>query len=178
MIDAPVKPRGRPARTTQYSDEVDVGQRGDLRMETEGTDYADREVGIVTADSQIQSEYVKALSFNEEPVTIVINEKSEANPENAVFIGVNGRGAEMLMDGKWLEMFWLPIGVELTTKRKYLEQLLRSKKEQVSTKVEHTERSIYNKIVRVNALTQNVSIIKDANPIGAAWFRSIINDRV
>ena len=48
-------------------------------------------------------------------------------------MAVQGKGAEIFENGKWLEIGWLPIGREIITKRKYVEVLARSKSDAVKT---------------------------------------------
>lgn len=115
------------------------------------------------------------IAFNEEPVTIMIEENSRSDfPETHVPVAVNGKNAEIFVNGGWVEVGWLPIGVQLTTKRKYVEQLLRSKSESVRT--EHEDATVErprNTLKRRNTANYPVSILHDANPLSAQWLTRV-----
>src|SRR5674476_114295 len=79
-------------------------------------------------------DYLKALAFNEEPVTISIEENSRSDfPETYVPVQVAGHGAEIFANGQWITIGWLPIGQVITVKRKYLEVLIRAKSDNIRT---------------------------------------------
>jgi hypothetical protein len=83
---------------------------------------------------------------------------------------VNGKGAEVLVNGKWVEFGYLPVSQMLTTKRKYVEVLLRSKRDSVNTNViERDNEDPQNIIERSTTSTALFSIIEDRNPRGAEW---------
>ena len=174
VVERPeTKPRGR---KVTHSDEIGVGQRNDLDLTD--TSNVDRDTILVAADTPIQDNYLAQLKFNEEPVSIIINPQGE-NPENSIPAWVNGKGAEVLMDGKWVEMGYLPCEMELTIKRKTLEVLARAKKESIVTEFGKRADSgdSFNTLNRRNALQHNFTVTKDDNPIGQAWLRSIINEK-
>lgn len=167
--------RGR-ARATIHSDDLQVGQRNDLQIE--GADYIDRDNLVETVGTVVPDGYLGQLAFNEEPVKIVINAQGE-NPENAVLVQVNGKGAEIYMNGGWVSVGYIPCDIEVTTKRKYLEVLARAKKETVTTKFGQNlnDGESFNVLQRRNALQHNFTVIEDQNPIGRAWLQSIIADK-
>jgi hypothetical protein len=167
--------RGR-ARATTHSDELLVGQRNDLHIE--GSDYVERGTLIEPVETALPNGYVAQLAFNEEPVKIMINAQGE-NPENAVFVQVNGKGAEILMNGAFVSMGFIPCDIEVTTKRKYLEVLARAKKESIQTDFGQNQNNgeSFNVLKRRNALQHNFTVVEDANPIGRAWLQSIIADK-
>lgn len=122
-----------------------------------------------------QDNYMNELRFNEEPVTIMINENSRSDfPETHVPVQVNGRGAEVLVGDTWVESVWLPIGREITTKRKYVEILVRSKSTAIQTKHEDATVERPNNTV-MRRVTQNypVQVLHDANPRGRQWITDI-----
>lgn len=121
--------------------------------------------------------YLQELSFMEEPVTIRIEPPQEENAPLTVECWVNGRGAEILRNGRWQEMGFLPVGVVITTKRKYLEVLARARTMKVNT----PEHSVHdanpdNNLRRRNVRLNSFSVITDANPRGAAWLTQIFSE--
>lgn len=124
-----------------------------------------------TGEKPLQPDYLKALAFAEEPVTISIEENSRSDyPETHVFVQSAGNGAEIFLNNQWCTVTWLPIGQVITTKRKYLEILLRSKSDHVRT--QHDDATVavpQNKLNRRTSGNYPVTIIQDANPLGFEW---------
>ena len=159
------------ARTALNTADVKIEQKADI------VDEQDRESDIVQADLTAigQKEYLERLAMGEEPVTIVIEPSAEENAPHSYYCAVNGRGAECLgPDGRWRPIDWVPVGVQLIMKRKYVEVLVRAKKDKVTT--DHGkvgEDNPHNKIVRLTSAVANVQIIKDDNPRGLAYFAEL-----
>lgn len=88
------------------------------------------------SEAESKNQYLAALAFNEQPVTVVIAKGAERNAPNWVPCWVNGIGAEVWDDkGKrWLRFGWLPVNTVVTVKRKYLEVLARSRRDEFSTR--------------------------------------------
>lgn len=130
----------------------------------------------VAGDVAHEAEYLAALHFNEEPVTIRIEENSKSDfPETHVPVQVNGVEAEVLQNGQWIRIGWLPIGVPLTTKRKYVEVLARAKPENVRTV--HDDANVerpQNRVQRRTSAAYPLSIIRDDNPKGHEWLSRIM----
>lgn len=131
----------------------------------------------VAGDVDYAKDYLAMLKFNEEPVTIIINEAGRQTdyPETHVPVQIQGKGAEVLIDGKWVAICWLPIGQELTTKRKYLEALLRSKSESIST--QHEDANVErprNILRRSNTSNYPVQVLEDRNPLGREWLSGLM----
>lgn len=155
-----------------HSDDFQVGQLPDIDADNPG----ERIIESVGADV-LHDGYAEALAFGEEPVTIVINQANVHvdNPPSHIQCSVQGRGAEVLMNGKFVAVGWLPIGSAFTTKRKYLEVLLASKQASIRTDViKASGKDPVNKIKRQNAVTYPVSIVKDANPKGMEWMMRML----
>lgn len=132
---------------------------------------------IVIADEALNKDYAEALAFMEEPVTIRIEPSSDQNAPGAHRCSVNGKGAEVLINGKWLEMTWLTVGIQYTTKRKYVEVLMRAKTDTVKTEVvqfEDINRQPENNVRRLTSRLATLSIIKDNNPKGPAWVDEVV----
>ena len=95
-----------------------------------GGDTNEREPIIIKAEKGTSKSYLDELAFMEEPVTIRLEPSAEKNAPAWFPASVNGEGAEVLQpDGRWLHMAegYLPVGRRVTTKRKYVEVLLRAK---------------------------------------------------
>jgi hypothetical protein len=133
---------------------------------------ADRDSPVILTDRIESNDYLEALAFNEDPVTIRIEPSAEENAPTFFPCWVNGKGAEVLVGGKWVEFRGgqLPIGEVLTTKRKYLEVMIRSKRNTVVAQGHMVAgEDAINETRRMTSATLAISIIEDRNPRGAAW---------
>ena len=130
---------------------------------------------LANISNDAKSTYMANLAFNEEPMTILIEENSRSDfPETFVPVSVNGVGAEVFENGKWLSVGWLPIGREVTTKRKYVEVLARSKSDSVKT--QHEDATIANPrntVSRRTSANYPMSILEDRNPRGREWLTNV-----
>ena len=130
----------------------------------------------VSGDLNGKDSYLAALAFMEEPVTIRVEENSRSDfPETHVPVSVNGRGAEVFMNGQWVAMTWIPIGQPLVTKRKYVELLARAKSDNVRTK--HEDANVekpQNRVERRSSSNYPLSVLEDRNPRGAEWLSRIL----
>ena len=94
------------------------------------------------------------------------------------YIAVNGKPAEMLFKNGWVPIGYLPRGVVITTKRKYLERLAASKKDEVHTNVvEHPGQDPQNLVDRYTTSTLPFSLIEDKNPLGAEWLSQLLRQQ-
>lgn len=170
--------RPMPSRRNQeiHTGNMEVGQKPDVDLGF-GAEIAHGEsLADVSGDIQSGKDHITKLAFNEEPITIRIEENTRSdNPETHAPCYVNGKAAEILVEGKWLPSGFLPIGVVLTTKRKYAEVLMRSKSDNVRTLHEDVgAKSIDNRMRRTTASNYPISIIEDRNPLGVEWATRII----
>lgn len=153
------------ARTALHTSDLKTEQKPDL-----SDDPRERDGDVVIADPDvIDQEYQERLAFMDEPMVIQITPSNEKNPTNHVPVWVNGRGAEVLLNGQWVSCTYFPVGVEITTKRKYVEILLRSKVDNVTTEVIDRDGDKENRVRRYTSALVNFTIIEDRNPRGAAW---------
>lgn len=124
----------------------------------------------------VDEKFIADLAFMEEPVTILIADNSRSDfPETHVPVQVNEQGAEVFQNGQWLTIGWLPIGVQLTTKRKYVEVLARSKSDAIKTN--HDDATVerpQNKITRRTSANYPISVLQDNNPRGTEWLSQIM----
>lgn len=134
------------------------------------------EVVPATAE-ELQRDYADKLSFNEEPVTIIVHGSNEKNAQIVHDVWVNGKGAEVFVGGRWVEFHCIPVGIEVTTKRKYVEVLARKKTMSVRTEVIKHQDSEENKVLRENVHGCPFSVVEDRNPRGRQWLQDIMRER-
>ena len=130
---------------------------------------------IVIAPEVLEADYQAALKFAEEPVTILIQRTGEKFAPKVVDLWVNGKGPEVMIKGRWVEFKALPVGMPVTTKRKYVEVLARSKVEDVKTRVSDEDKEHpLNEIERFLSSKAPFSVIEDRNPKGAEWLMGLV----
>ena len=124
--------------------------------------------------------YLDELAFNEEPVTVMFTPGDGRFAAPFVDAAVMGVGIEVMAeDGRWIEMWQVPVGVEVTMRRKYLEVFARCK----HTDVKAYSRGIpqegnpINDTLRTTNVKYPFAVIEDKNPRGAQWLQSIIRPR-
>lgn len=156
-------------RRDTHTEDTPLTQKADIDLD--GEIVHGESLVQVAPDITNDKAYQAALAFMEEPVTIVIEENSRSDfPETHVAVQVNGKGAEVWQNGQWLPIGWLPIGVELTTKRKYVEVLVRSKSDSIKTL--HDDATVEkprNTVRRSTSANYPMSILEDKNPLGREW---------
>lgn len=164
----------RRARREASTDDMQLGQKDDINLDND-IQHGESLVSVAGDVTHAQA-YIDSLAFMEEPVTIRIEENSRSDfPETHVPVQVNGKEAEVFQNGKWLPIGWLPIGVPLITKRKYVEVLARSKSDAISTV--HDDATVErprNTVSRRTRSNYPLSIIQDNNPIGHEWLSRIM----
>lgn len=173
MTDAINTPVRR--RRMNSTEDVSIDQMESIDLS--GEDDAPSRIVQAQADS-LMADHQKKLAFAEEPVTVIIAKANDRNASWVVECWNNGRGAELLINGKWVESGWLPCDREVTTKRKYVEILLRSKTTQYRT--EHSDPGaeyVQNRAVPTTTLRNQLTILEDKNPLGRAWLSSIVAER-
>lgn len=135
----------------------------------------------VADEAVLNKNYLDELAFNEEPVTIRIEPGSEEHAPQHVMLCANGKGCEVLLNGKWRSFpgGWIPVGQVLTIKRKYLEVLARSKIDRIETVLPEPgsaedKAGSGGTTKRFTRQSNAFSVLKDENPRGAAWLSDII----
>jgi hypothetical protein len=107
-------------------------------------------------------DHAAELAFLEEMVMIRIHETGDPAAEPVVQLGVNGR------------QVFIRRGEDVFIRRKYVEQLLRAKPENVATNIRRdADGEVRNMITKTRALKYPFSIVRDDNPLGRAWERKI-----
>ncbi len=168
-----------PARETHTAD-LAIGQPPEVNLANAGS--KDRGEVIVPVDKPLDKDYMEALAFAEEAITIRIERGSEEFAPLVVDCWVNGEGAEVMdpVTKKWVKLSCLPIGGVIITKRKFVEVLARSKVDRVRT-VEENSRPQENedgwKLRRTTSSKSVFSVINDPNPKGAEWLTRLMAER-
>ncbi len=158
-------------RQALHTDDIKIEQKSDI------SDDPSKYTGDIVKAEKIDRAMADELAFNEEPMTIRLEPSSEQNAATSYPVWVNGKGCEVLMNGRWLEMTYIPVGIVVTTKRKYVEGLIRSKIDTLHTTKTDVEDvrvdSESNVIRRFTRAVHSLSIIEDRNPAGIAWLSEI-----
>lgn len=150
-----------------HSDDIKIEQKAPIG------DLEEFEGDVIEATNVINKDYADELVFNEEPVTIRIEPSSEKLAPRHFPVWVNGKGAEVFMNGRWLEMAYLPVGATVTIKRKYLAVIAMAKRDTIQTKVVKHDESEENLIERFTSAATSFSVIEDKNPKGSAWLSEL-----
>lgn len=139
-------------------------------------DLADRQPDIVTADPSLMTkEFEDELAFMSDWLVIRLEPSGAENAPDTFPVWVNGRGAEVLIEGRPVICTHLPVGPELTVRRSVVEVIARSKTMRVNT--DHTGepfRQLANTTHRHTSQTQPFSIVQDPSPRGRAWASEMI----
>lgn len=157
---------------------IEIPQKPTIAMPPIDEDV-ERESNIVLPEGPLMKSDMDKLAFAEEPVTILIHRSGEKfAPRSTDYIGVNGKGAEMLFKNGWVPIGYLPRGQSVTTKRKYVEVLARSKMDHVTTTVvQHSNEDPQNLIEFSTVSTCAFTMIHDANPLGVEWLSQLIRQQ-
>lgn len=164
------------ARKEVHTGDMAIGQKDDLDISIGQQILHGEEVPNIAHEAELMKSHQQALAFMEDPVTIRIESNARTeNPETHAQVKVNGKGAEVLSNGKWIEIEWLPIGIELTTKRKYVEVLARAKPDSIRTVHDDAtvERPI-NTVRRTTSAQYPLAVLEDRNPRGREWLSRIM----
>lgn len=124
------------------------------------------------SDLSTVGDKAKMMKFMEEPVEIMINESTDPNAENAVFCAVNGEGALVV---KGHRTPWIPRGVAVTIRRKFVERLARARRIGIRTdEVRDGNGDRTTAIRRSSALAYQFTVLRDENPNGSSWLRRVL----
>lgn len=167
MSNASTNPVRRPARELHTAD---IGHERKPSIET----FEDLINEVIVAPIMPERDYATALQFNEDPVTIRIERGSEKFAPPVIDCWVNGKGAEVLINGRWRELRFLPVGIVVTTKRKYVEVLAASKIDSIQTNVIRENDSERNLVERFPSSRAPFSVLEDKNPKGVEWLTNLV----
>ena len=120
---------------------------------------------------------LEAMAFQEEPMVILIHRGQDMTSSKTTdLIAVNGVPAEMLFKNGWVEVGFLPKGIAITTKRKYVGVISSSKMESLMTRHEqaHEQEDINNRLERSTTSQLPFSVLQDKNPKGVEWLQGVV----
>lgn len=139
----------------------------------------ERESPVIIPEPGLVKSDLDKLAFAEDPVTILIHRSGEKfAPRSTDFIGVNGKGAEMLFKNGWVPIGYLPRGQRITTKRKYIEVMARSKHDHVTTQVvERPGENPENHVEFSTTSTCSFTVLHDPSPIGVEWLSQLLRQQ-
>ena len=158
-----------------------------------GEPLAARKPDIMIVDKDLKAalspEYLAELAFNEEPVLIRLEEGSSETAPKIFPIWNNGTPCELLVNqngfvdnlddsGKWMQMQngFVPVGVTVVMKRKYLATLASAKQTKVNTVYGEpgSPDAGRNEVTRGTSSAQVFSVLEDRNPKGRPWLREVM----
>lgn len=144
--------------------EQTIGQESSLILPPVGDIVRDDNT-LVIADGPIEPDMAAQLAFMEEKVEVMVHESTDENAENPVQVACNG-----------VNQFFFR-GQAQVAKRKFVEILARAKATAISTKeVVHADGVRTTRIDKHSALKYPFSVIRDDNPRGPAWLKSILSE--
>lgn len=163
-----VNPTSLPAREVHSADlPITQPKAIDLGLDA---DLDDRAGDIILSSQEVMDKnYLDALQFNEEPVTIVLHRGRERYSPNVHDFYVNGRP------------MWIPVDRPTVIPRKYLEVIARAQPFDVKTKVNKNEQDGDDAVVdnfaeRYQSAKYPFSVVKDNNPRGHTWLAQVMRE--
>lgn len=171
-INRPVLTRSR--RGASEADEFPVGQSPDIVLPNQGPIVREPE-SLLVMEGNTDNDVIANAAFMEEPMTIYIEPSGEEDSAQFAYAAVNGKDAEVFHpdQNRWISVGHLPVGVEITTKRKYVEVLARSKPQRIKTRVDDPRGDPRNILNRFTHSRFPFSVLEDNNPKGRAWLSRI-----
>ena len=149
-----------------HSDDIKIEQRPAPQ------DPNDREgdVIIVDASALAKKDFLDALAFMEEPVTIRLEPSADRHAIAVFPVWCNGEPAQIWENGGWNPIGWLPVGRVIIIKRKILEIIVRTKLDTLKAEwARDQDGDPHNTIQRYTSAVHSFSVIEDKNPRGVAW---------
>lgn len=170
--------------------EINNDGKIDQRPDITDLDDDDAKKFVVEADASIlaDKQQLERLALNEEPIMVMVQPSSDKMASNTAPCWVNGipfqifmgteeeafdeKGAYNQTDPRWVYArdAHAPCGIPLITKRKFVENLLRSKIDTHTTDVGTTaEERPHNRVQTRTSSVHAISVLRDPNPRGGAW---------
>lgn len=155
-----------------------VGQKDPIKLNLDDPMPDRQEIAIAPAmdGGKHLSKYMQDLQFGEDPVTIRIEPGQGKFAPKVWDCWVNGVGAEQLIGNQWVKKGWLPVGTPTTTKRKYVENLLRAKHDNIQTSTIRYRDSEDNIVERHTSSATPITIIRDDSPASRDWIEKILRE--
>lgn len=150
-----------------------INKKGELELDSVAA--KDREGEVVRPGAKLSKELLEDLKFMSEPVTIRLEPSSDKNAATMFPVWVNGKKAEIMINGRWRETpnGYLPVGMEITVKRSVLEVIARAKINTVETEIiENPGQDPENRIKTFTSPLSSFSVIADSSR-GTEWLREV-----
>ena len=165
----------RRARREQETADTPITQLPPISMPPLGEEL-DIAPDIIKAEAEVLHKHdsLAALAFGEEAIAIIIQPSGERNAQIVHDAWVNGKGAEVFVNGKWFEYGCIPVGIEVITKRKYAEVLARKKTTNITTQEIRHDDHEENNLIRHTSHGCPFSVIEDRNPRGRQWLSDLL----
>lgn len=172
---------GRPRRASELDSR-------DLRPETvpsrtvklpgveESVDDVDRQ-NVIRVAKELREKELEEAAFNEDPIKIRIAKSNEKYASKTTeLIAINGVKAELLGPKGWLQVGYLPRGVEIITKRKYVEVIAMAHIENVTLDAIERKEPDKNDPEFTKTWTLPFQVVEDRNqPKGAEWLSRLLS---
>lgn len=139
---------------------IDIPVSADVKKVKRGQKLESDVIDVV--GDGLDGSYAAELAFMEEKMEVLVHESTDANAEPIVQVACNG-----------INQFF-PRGTPVVCKRKYVEVLARAKETSIATQTVNTDRDVINRINKHTALRYPFSVIRDENPKGATWLKSVL----
>ncbi len=161
-----------------------------IRKEAHSSDFALEQIRDIVMPSQgeiihdpalaaIDAAYLDDIAFNEEPVTIIIDVPPGDFAPQTQDVWCNGELPELFINGRWFKKAAIPLGVEVTVKRKVAEILMRAKPYTVRTSHDQQTEANPNPenyVKRTANRAVNMSIIGDTSAKAREWQHRIMRE--
>jgi len=168
-------PRAATRRSQKETDsrEFQIGEAKTITPKTTADD-----VGIIKADDADKialKHQTEELAFNNEWVDIIIMPSQQKNAASIFEVWTNGKKAEMLINGKPVEIGALPVDQEITVRRYTVEQIARARVTNYQTA--HEDANVpnpRNTTVPNTTPVHSFSVLHDPNPRGREWLGQVM----
>lgn len=165
------------AKKEIHSESVKIEQPDSIELPGIDDEFEPDSLVIKAREKQFFKEQAENIKFSMEPVTIFIHPQSGEFAPKVVDCWVNGKGAEKLENGRWVEYGALPVGHKIVTRRMYVEVLASSKRTSVRTRVDKSNPDeVKNHVDQTTSLNASFSIIHDGNTsLGREWAERVLS---
>ena len=154
-----------PRVTAAQLDSTDqkVGQDRPRKMKSTGPAKESLEPALIEpVERPVKKDHADRLAFNEEKIEVMVHESTDKNAEAVVEVFVNGIPQRFVR------------GQTQAVKRKFVEALARAKRTAYSQeKVMDNGIESYRNVPHT-ALGYPFSVVRDPNPRGADWLKSVL----
>jgi hypothetical protein len=151
------------ATKTLNTTDMEIGQVPDIIL-SNGT--INRGAAIEAVGEKLNTDYLDALAFMEDPMEIMVMETSDDNAENPVLVG-NG--------GQFMAFYR---GIPTLTRRKFVDSLIVKTSRVTTPKIRNGAGEDAFAIRQNSAHKFPFSVISDKNPKGAEWLRGRLAEQI